>query len=312
MDLKKFLLLLLLSAIWGASFLFIRVGAPAFGPVSLTAIRVDFAALFLIAMLGLRGGFGLLSGQWGKVLLVGVLNQAAPFCLFAYAELSLPAGITSIINATTPMWAAIVAFAWLGDRLNGLRITGLLVGFLGVVVLIWQDIVHSPELDGAGLSALAVLAATLLYGISANMTKRFLTGVDSLAVATGSMIGAAAVLTPLAFVAPPAGPLTATAWMAVLALGIICTGLGYMVYFHLIATVGPARTVSVSFLMPVFGILWGVMFLDETVTVTTVVGGSVIVLGTALASGFLKKPERSIVQQRGGGGKDLPCHVDSR
>ncbi|KAF1032859.1 MAG: putative cystine transporter YijE [Pseudomonas sp.] len=312
MDFKKFLLLLLLAAIWGASFLFIRVGAPAFGPIALTAVRVDFAALFLVVMLLLRGGFKPLAGRWGKVLLVGVLNQAAPFCLFAYAELSLPAGITSIINATTPMWAAIVAFAWLGDRLNGLRIAGLLVGFGGVVLLIWQDIAQSSALGDDCLAALAVLAATLLYGISANMTKRFLTGMDSLAVATGSMIGAAAVLTLLALFALPTMPLPPSAWGSVLALGVVCTGVGYMIYFHLIATIGPARAVSVSFLMPVLGILWGVMFLDEHVSVTTVVGGAIIVLGTALASGFLKAPQRSVGQQRGGAGKDLPCHVDGR
>jgi drug/metabolite transporter (DMT)-like permease len=294
---KNLFQLLILAALWGASFLFIRVGVTDFGVAPLMALRVGIGALFLAVVLvarrPLRESATLLRTRAVPMLVVGILNSAAPFCLFAYAELTLAAGVTSVINATAPLWGALVAFLWLKDRLSAMRTVGLVVGFAGVLMLVWDQIA-APHGGGAtpmsaALAAGAALAATLLYGIAANYTKRYLTGVDALTVATGTMTGATIVLLPLAVIYWPAAPISLHAWGAVLALGIGCTGVAYMLYFHLLAVAGPARAITVTFVIPIFGILWGALFLGETVSLGMLEGCGVILVGTALATGVIKR-----------------------
>jgi drug/metabolite transporter (DMT)-like permease len=224
---------------------------------------------------------------------VGVLNSAAPFCLFAYAELTLSAGVTSVINATTPLWGALVAFLWLKDRLSALRSLGMVIGFLGVLMLVWDQIATpqgaSATPASTALAAAAALGATLLYGIAANYTKRHLTGVDSLTVATGTMTGATIVLIPIAIATWPAAPIALHAWGSVIALGVACTGVAYMLFFHLIAVAGPARAITVTFVIPIFGILWGALFLGEQVSPGMIGGCAVILVGTAFATGVIRR-----------------------
>jgi drug/metabolite transporter (DMT)-like permease len=290
--------LLILAALWGASFLFIRIGVTDFNVAPLMALRVGIGALFLVVVLiirrPLRASIDTLKQRAWPLAVVGVLNSAAPFCLFAYAEITLSAGVTSVINATTPLWGALVAFVWLKDRLSTLRTIGLAIGFAGVLMLVWDQIVA----PGAGtattpattaLAAAAALGATLLYGIAASYTKRHLMGVDALTVATGTMIGATVVLLPLAIAQWPAAPISLRAWTSVLGLGIGCTGIAYMLFFHLIAVAGPARAITVTFVIPVFGILWGALFLGERVSAGMLAGCAVILVGTALATGVVKR-----------------------
>ncbi len=297
MTLKNLIQLLILAALWGASFLFIRVGVSDFGVAPLMALRVGIGALFLLAVLLARRppreAFGTLRGRAWPLVVVGLLNSAAPFCLFAYAELTLSAGVTSVINATTPLWGALVGFLWLRDRLSALRSLGMVIGFLGVLMLVWEQIA-APQGMGVtpaatALAAAAALGATLLYGIAANYTKRHLMGVDSLTVATGTMIGATVLLLPVAIATWPVTPISAAAWGAVIALGVACTGVAYMLFFHLIAVAGPARAITVTFVIPVFGILWGALFLGETVSPAMLEGCAVILVGTALATGVIKR-----------------------
>ncbi len=278
--------LTLLAALWGGSFLFMRVAAPEFGPVALIAVRVGVAAVFLLMVLGLRGGLGLLRRHAAPMTVLGVVNSALPFCLLAYATLSVTAGFTSILNATTPMWGAIVAWLWLRERLTSWRVTGLLIGFAGIVMLSWGK--ASFTADGSGLAVLAGLAAALSYGIAASYTKRRLTGVDPLAVAAGSQVGAAVVLAPLAALAWPAHGVSATAWASVIVMGIASTGLAYILYFRLIANVGPARAITVTFLVPIFAIIWGALLLGEALTAQMLLGGLVVLAGTALSTGLIK------------------------
>ncbi|MGF6779993.1 DMT family transporter [Paraburkholderia sp. GAS334] len=297
MAIKNLIQLLILAALWGASFLFIRVGVTDFGVAPLMALRVGIGALFLFVVLlarrPAREAFGTLRSRAWPLLVVGVLNSAAPFCLFAYAELTLSAGATSVINATTPLWGALVAFLWLKDRLSALRSLGMVIGFVGVLTLVWDQIA-TPQGAGAtptttALAAAAALAATLMYGIAANYAKRHLTGVDSLTVATGTMTGATLLLLPIAIATWPATPISVHAWAAEIALGVACTGVAYMLFFHLIAVAGPARAVSVTFVIPIFGILWGALFLGEQVSAGMVEGCAVILVGTALAAGVIKR-----------------------
>ncbi len=275
--------LLTLAALWGGSFLFMRVAAPPFGPVALIALRVAIASCFLVPTLALRGGMGALRTHWPHLLAVGVLNSAIPFCLFAFAELTLTAGFTSVLNAAAPLFAAIVAFTWLGERMSSLRVLGLAIGFVGVIVLVGGSSVIDAKQGGVAVAA--ALAATVLYGVASSYTKRFLTGVPPLAVATGSQLAAAIVLAPLAYWLWPAQTPTGSVWLHVIALGIACTGVAYILFFRLVAHVGPTRAVSVTFLIPVFGVLWGILFLGEQLTLNMVIGCAVILLGTSLSTG---------------------------
>ncbi|MEW9900408.1 DMT family transporter [Chitinivorax sp. PXF-14] len=277
--------LLLLAALWGASFLFMRIAAPVFGPVPLIAVRVAVATACLLPLLAWRGGLQPLVASPGLMLVVGLLNSALPFICFAYATLSITAGFTSILNATTPMFGALVGWLWLKDKLSWLRIVGLLVGFSGIVVLVWGKVSFKP--GGSGLAIVACLSATLMYGIAANHTKRYLTGVPALAIATGTQLSSALVLAPFAWWWWPAQAPTTTAWTAAILLGVFCTGIAYVLYFRLIARLGPAKAISVTFLIPLFASLWGVLWLAEPVTTAMFAGGGVVLLGTALTTGVI-------------------------
>jgi drug/metabolite transporter (DMT)-like permease len=277
--------LLVLAALWGGSFLFMRVAAPQFGPVPLIELRVALAALALLPVAALRGGLGAMRRHAGAILIVGAINSALPFSLLAFATLSVTAGFASVLNASAPLFGALVAWVWLGDRLSASRVAGLIVGFGGVVVLVWGRASFKP--GGSGLAVVAALCATLLYGIAANYTKKRLTGVDPLAIAAGSQLGAAIVLAPVAARQWPHALPHAGAWAGVVALALGCTAVAYILYFRLIANVGPAKAIAVTFLIPVFGIFWGAAFLGETVTPRMLAGCAVILCGTALATGLV-------------------------
>jgi drug/metabolite transporter (DMT)-like permease len=304
MNLKSFLSLIILAALWGASFLFIRIGVTEFGPAALMALRVVIAAVVLLIVLGSRNGLsGLrsLRTHAGPLFVVGVLNSAAPFCLFAIAEQTLSAGLTSVINATTPLWGALVAFVWLKETLSPSRVAGMALGFGGVLVLVWYQIevpaggVGGADSTGASaplhsiLAAGAALGATFLYGVAANYTKRALTGVPPLVVATGSMTGASVALLPFALLNWPTAAVSVRGWGSVICMALACTALAYLMYFRLIAKAGPAAAMSVTFLIPVFGILWGNLFLAEPVSPALGGGVALVLAGTALATGLLQK-----------------------
>lgn len=280
--------LLGLAAIWGGSFLFMRLCGADFGPAPLAAIRAIGASALLVPLLALRGQGGALRQHWRAIALVGVTNSALPFLCFALASLAITAGLSSIFNATTPLWGALFAWVWLGDRLDRTRVLGLVIGFLGVLWLAGDKASLKPGEHGVS-SAVAIgacLVATCLYGWSASFTKRYLTGVPPLAIATGSQVSAAIVLTPLALVWWPAQAPSPSAWGAAVALALLCTAVAYVLYFRLIAHVGPATAISVTFLIPVFAVLWGGLFLGETLTPAMVAGCAVVLLGTSLTTGF--------------------------
>lgn len=280
--------LTLLAALWGASFLFMRLGAHEFGPMALAFVRVGLASVMLLPLLAARGGLAALATHWRPLLLVGALNSAIPFVLFSFAALSITAGLSSIVNATTPLWTAVAAFFWLRQGLTPLRALGLVVGFAGVAFLAWDKASFRAGEDHSGFWAvLACAAATLCYGIAANATKRYLSGVPPLAVATGSQVAAALLLAPLAAAWWPATLPGATAWGSALALAGLCTALAYLMYFRLMSRVGPTNAVSVTFLIPLFAILWGALFLHEAVTLQMAAGGAVVLVGIALALGLV-------------------------
>ena len=266
----------LLGAIWGASFLFTRLGAAEFGALPTAGLRVGIAALFLLPLMLLRGQRQTLSKHWKKIFLLGMLNSGIPFALYAYALLSISTGLSSLLNATVPLFGALVAWLWLKDRPHGMKILGLLIGFVGVAMLAWGKASFTPNASG------------LVTGISASFTKRYLGGVPSLVIASGSQLGATIGLAlPTLWLWPSQTPST-TAWLALLAVGVLCTGVAYVLFFRLIDKVGAAGSLTVTFLIPVFAVFYGVVFLGESVTAWMLICGAVILLGTALSMGLLK------------------------
>lgn len=281
---------LLLAALWGASFLFMRLGAAEFGPLPTAGIRVGIAALFLLPLLLARRQGSTLLLHWRKILFLGLLNSGLPFACYAYALLAISTGLSSLLNATVPLFGALVAWVWLKDRPHGLKIIGLLIGFVGVAMLAWGKTSFKPDASGlsSGWAVVACLVACLCYGISASYTKRYLGGVPSLVVATGSQIGATLGLAlPTVWLWPTVMP-GATAWLALLAVGVLCTGVAYVLYFRLIEKMGAAASLTVTFLIPVFAVFYGVLLLGESVTSWMLICGAVILCGTALSLDLLK------------------------
>lgn len=287
--------LLLLAGIWGASFLFMRMGAGEFGPVALSALRVAGAALFLLPVLALHGQLHALRGHAGHLAIAGLLTSGLPFLCFSYAALSITAGLSSIFNATTPLFGAVVAWWWLKDRPTAWRAAGLAIGFAGVLWLAWDKASFKPGASSTGWAVVACLAATFCYGLSASYIKRYLSGVPSLAVATGTQLSATVFLALPAVLWWPAEMPSSKAWAATIALALLCTGVAYILFFRLISRVGPANAIAVTFLIPAFAVLWGWLFLDEGVTLAMLVGSAVILLGTALATGILPRPRKAVV-----------------
>lgn len=286
--------LVLLAAIWGASFLFMRLVVPAFGPVAMAFVRVAGAALFLLPLLLWRGEAAVLRQRWGAVTVLGLTNSALPFLCFGYAAYTLPAGLSAIFNAATPLMTALIAWAWLGDPLTRWRSLGLALGFAGVSGL---ALVKSLAGGGSGLAALrfdgptaaaigACLAGTLLYGHAASHAKRYLHGVPAMALACGTQAAAAAALALPAALAWPATPPRPLDWALAAGLAVGASGIAYILYFRLLTRVGPTQAASVTFLVPVFASAWGAAVLGEPVTPAMALGGAVILAGTSLVLGL--------------------------
>ena len=280
----------LLGAIWGASFLFTRLAATEFGAVVTAGMRVGIAALCLFPLLLIRGQWPALAAHWKKIFFLGLLNSGLPFALYAYALLSISTGLSSLLNATVPLFGALVAWFWLKDRPHGMKILGLLIGFVGVAMLAWGKASFKPNASGlvTGWAVLACLGACLCYGISASFTKRYLSGQPSLVIAAGSQMGATLGLALPTFLLWPSQTPSTTAWLAVWVVGVVCTGVAYVLFFRLIDKVGAAGSLTVTFLIPVFAVIYGMVFLGESVSAWMLVCGAVILCGTALSMGLFK------------------------
>lgn len=282
---KQLLALLGMAGLWGASFLFMRIAAPEMGPIGLILLRTLIAGLFLLPFLFWTKSHRGVRKHLAAIGVIGVIGSAMPFALIAYATLSVTAGYASILNATTPMFGAIVSWLWLKEKLSLPAVTGLFIGFLGVFVLVLGK-GEMPRLD-VGLAVAAALFATLLYAVAAGMTRIYVADVNPLALATVSQLFAALSLLPLALFAIPEQMPSARAWWSVILLGIASTGIAYVIYFKLLSEVGPTKTLTVTYLIPGFGLLWGWMFLNESVTWPMIVGCGLILAGVGLTTGVL-------------------------
>lgn len=280
----------LLAAIWGASFMFMQQAAREFGALPTAFVRVSVAALFLLPLMLARGQWAALRQHARPVLLCGLINSGIPFALFSFALLHLPTGLSSILNATVPLFGALVAWAWLGHQPGASRSIGLVIGFIGVALLAWDKIGFQSG-TSVGLTAAAVAAcllATLSYATAASYTHRYLRGLPALMTATGSQVGAALGLALPALALWPAAAPSTSAWIAVIALGVLCTGIAYIMYFRLIEQLGPARSLTVTFAVPVFAIVYGATLLGETITPWMLMCGAIVLCGTTLATGLVR------------------------
>ena len=274
--------LFVLAGLWGGSFAFMRVAVPALGPFWLTFLRVTIAFAALFALAAIRRDIPPLRPRWRDYLVVGIVNSALPFVLICFAEQYISASSAAILNATSPFFGAIVAALWLREPLTTRQLGGMTLGLAGVVLLVgWQ-----PEpLTGSILAAtLACIGAALCYGISSVYAKVRLAAVPSSAVALYSQLAAGIALAPVVAAVPLPAPPTALVALNVLALALASTALAYRLYFRLIANVGPARALTVTFLIPLFGVLWGAAFLGEPLATNTLSGCALVLAGTWIAT----------------------------
>jgi len=278
--------LVILAALWGASFLFMRMGAPEFGPIVLIFLRTGIAATFLFPIVLVTKKWILIKENAFLLFVVGVVGTALPFSLLSYAVLSVSAGYASIVNATAPIFTAIIAWWWVRDELSFSAVVGLVVGFIGVFILAFDN-----QGSSSGVSLIPVLAglgATFCYGLGANFTRQKLGHVNPLALACGSQLGAAISLLPLTVWLWPSQLPGQQAWVSVTLLGIACTAFAFIIYFRLIANVGVNKAITVTYLIPFFGVVWGMIFLNEALTLFMLAGGLFILTGVALSTGIFK------------------------
>jgi drug/metabolite transporter (DMT)-like permease len=269
--------LVVLAAIWGGSFLFLRIAAPKFGPLALVDVRLALGALALSPFLW-RARHQLAATGWLKIAAIGVVNTLLPFLLFAWSAERAPAGVSAIVNSMAVPFAALAAFAMFGERIGGRRLIGLAAGLVGVVVL------ASGDIGGAGLAP-AVAAGTgaaLLYGISANLVKRHFAGLPPAAVAAATLAWGAVLLSPFAVWQWPSAHVSTEAWLSLIALGVVCTGIAYAFYYRLIQRVGAPRATTVTYLVPIFGVVWAWLALGEPLTISMLLGGILILGGMLL------------------------------
>lgn len=290
MQQRDYLELVALGGIWGASFLFMRVAAPEFGPLPLIEVRVAIAAAVLMVVLACRGELPELNKNRTRLIFVGLFNSAIPFSLFAYATLTLPAGYASVLNATSPLFGAVVARIWLHEPMPAWKTIGLIVGFAGVLLLVSEKLSLSADRSAVA----AGLAGALAYGVVASYTKRRLSHVKPMVVATGSLMWASIFLFPFAIRQWPEVLPSSTSWWCALALGLLCTAVAYILYFRMIARLGPVKASTVAYLIPVFGMMWGYLFRNEAITVYMLGGATVIMAGVAMMS----KPQRPSALQK--------------
>ncbi len=286
--------LLFLSALWGGSFLFIRVAAPLLGPIVLMELRVLIAGLALLIYARATRTRLEIKKRWRQYLVIGLVNSALPFSLIATAELNLTAGFAAILNATTPLFGAIIAAIWIKDKLTPQKLIGLFLGLVGVSIIVgWSPLSFTSVLL---LSVAASLAGALSYGFAAVYTKVSSQGISALAISTGSQLAASLWLLPFVPFTLPSAEISLAVWLAVVVLALACTALAYLIYFGLIKRIGPVRASTVTFLSPVFGILWGTLFLSEPLTFSTLLGFAVILSGTGLVTGLSFRKQTVLVE----------------
>ncbi len=285
---------MLLAAIWGSSFMLMRITAPDFGIWAVVELRALLATMVLLPFVIAKRQLGDILVFAKPIFVVALTNTAIPFSLFTYGSLHLPSALTALLNGTAPMFGALLAWLWLKESMTHLAKLGFVCGFVGVYLLSYETL----NFQGVSLiPVLACLVATFGYGYAICYIKRHLAQAKPLAIAAGSQAISALVLLPMALYFPMPGTPDLNSWLAVGFLAIVCTGVAYMMYFHLIVNIGPSKAIYVGYLVPMFGLIWGALMLDETISSFMIAGGATILFGIGLTSGAITFKRRKHSQQ---------------
>ena len=288
MSVRDTIELILLSAVWGSSFLFLRVAAPEFGPVFLVEMRVLTALIVLLPICIYLGSHQEIVNNWKMILIVSLTNMSIPFCLFAFAALFLNAGFASILNTTVPFFSAIIAYLLFRHKMRMGSIFGLFIGFIGVAVLVLDP--ANTIFEGGSLLAVGfALVACALYGLAINLVANRLQNISGLAITTGSLFYSSIFLFPFAIWQQPETMPEGSIWLSVVALGVFCTGAAYIMFYRLIARIGSHRAIMTTYLVPLFSLLWGSIFLAEKITLFMGFGFILILLGVGLTTGKMPR-----------------------
>jgi drug/metabolite transporter (DMT)-like permease len=284
--------LFFLAAIWGGSFIFMRVLAPALGPVMTACLRVSVAGLLLLAWFRATGVDPGWRQHWRHYLIVGLVNSGVPFTLYSFAALHIPAAYSAIFNSSAPLFGAVFAALWLDEPLTTRKLAGLALGMGGVGLTAWRG--HAATSPMFLWAALACLTAATCYGLAGVYLKQHARGLAPGAMAACSQVCAGACLLPLAATQSVPGPVTMAVGANMLGLAVLCSGVAYLIYYRLMADIGPTRTLTVTFLIPAFGMLWGAVFLGERITSAMLAGCALIVAGTVLVTGWSPRSQQKV------------------
>lgn len=279
MPYKTIAYFIFLAAVWGASFMFMRVGVPEFGAYVFAGLRVGIAGLVLLPLLLNRQRLAQYKANWLKLSLIGLVSTGMPFMLFSFAAYQLQAGVLSVINASVPVMTGLIAHFFFRDYLSKQQFIGLVVGILGVVLLVFDG------LQGGGGSVwafVAALGACLCYAIGGNLAKRYLSGIAPMTIAASGLLTSGVLMLPVVIGFFPTAPVSWQAWGSAIAVAVVSTAIAMTMYYQLIQLIGPTKTVTVTLLIPLFGIFWGVLLLNENISQDMLLGSAVILAGTAL------------------------------
>jgi drug/metabolite transporter (DMT)-like permease len=254
----------------------VRIASPAIGPVLTADLRMTIAGIALAVYFQLVGFDAQWRRYWRQYLIVGLFTSGLPFLLFAYSALSLSAGLMAVINASSPIWGALFSAWLLGERLSGRTAAGLGIGIAGVALVTRPD----AGAAFAAVPALAAVGAAVCYGFAATYMRRWAKDVPSRGMALGTQAAGAVLIAPLLAVAPPTATPTPLVAACLLALGLVCGAVAYLLYFRLVTDIGPAGALTVTYLIPIFGVAWGALFLGETASPAMLGGAALVLLGT--------------------------------
>ena len=295
MRIADYIRLIVLAAIWGASFLFMRIASPEFGAINTAFLRVLFGLLGLAVIIFVLKSSYNFEGKFKSSLILGVINSGLPFFMYCLAARWLPAGYSAVLNATTPLMGALIGFAFFSEKLTARKWGGVVLGLVGIMVI--TTIGESQSTNETLAGVIACLVATGCYGIAGFLTRRWISnngGLDPKVVAFGSRIGATLFLLPFFIWSSTTGPsinwLQGNVWASVVAVGLICTAFAYILYFRLIADIGPLRSLTVTFLIPPFAVLWGYLALGETINEGFIIGAIIVCVSVWLVVSPGKAP----------------------
>ena len=284
---RHFIELVFLGSLWGSSFLVTRISVNELGPVVLTTLRALVATLVLTPLLFAGGHWASFKKNWFHILIIGIISTALPFICLSTATQYSTAGFASILNALMPIFSAVIAWLWLKESLPASSIFGILLGFAGVVVMLADTQSISSEL--IFIPVLAGMGASFFYALNGNYTRRFVNDVSPVALAAGCQFFAFVFLLPAAWLDWPEQAVSREAWVCMIYLGAICTGVAFILYFRLLRNAGVANTALVSYLVPVFAMLFGTVFLNEKITWPMMLGAAFILTGIAMTTGLARR-----------------------